>query len=477
MSGRFCWWLSVITSFCGLTTFLLYNAFIATTEVTDKYGISAATDCPWSEGDPVLFHLRTKLGVNYDAGHWFHMAENFMVQHSILRSTNGLTNASIVIYNFDEDDFESHLNGVTRLMLYLGTISEGSNTKKLHFVSIRKRHRILAQIRKLPSGGTLMIPQSLLITGQAVDLSPLVPVKDRFSNVNINKVSSENRKNVHIRSDSTAIPRDAGTQSSSSSSSVCVKLVGTIGGQWPTPQRGHWFPNRGDIESFRNKIRKACPADAAELNSTRKTKKFKMVLYQRDISRKLANEQEAIQMLTDRLPSKDWEIKIIYHSSQRSPCQLAHSLHDADVLLTPHGFQSMLLLFLPISSILFEVFPYKYFKRGYGPFSNEYGVVHSGVMSPATTWHTQILLSQISTASCMDSKMCRGYARNSDVRLTEHGVKRLLELIHQIYYSQGSLETTSVTNSNISLSQLMNSAERSIPISGFYSSASRSMLY
>ena len=32
---------------------------------------------------------------------------------------------------------------------------------------------------------------------------------------------------------------------------VCVKNMGEIGGMWPTPQRGHWFPNEGDIASFR----------------------------------------------------------------------------------------------------------------------------------------------------------------------------------------------------------------------------------
>lgn len=58
--------------------------------------------CAWKEGDPVVYHLKTKMGVNYDAGHWFHMAENFMVQHSILRSANQLTNASEVFYSFDK---------------------------------------------------------------------------------------------------------------------------------------------------------------------------------------------------------------------------------------------------------------------------------------------------------------------------------------------------------------------------------------
>ena len=70
---------------------------------------------------------------------------------------------------------------------------------------------------------------------------------------------------------------------------------------------------------------------------------------------------------------------------QRSlPCELAHRLHNVDVMVTPHGFQSMLLLFLPRPALLFEVFPYRYYKRGYGPLSDEFGVRHHGVMSPAS---------------------------------------------------------------------------------------------
>ena len=53
---------------------------------------------------------------------------------------------------------------------------------------------------------------------------------------------------------------------------------------------------------------------------------------------------------------------------------LMHMLYNVDVLITAHGFQSMLLLFLPLPAILFEIFPYKYFKRGYGPFGHEYGI-------------------------------------------------------------------------------------------------------
>ena len=123
---------------------------------------------------------------------------------------------------------------------------------------------------------------------------------------------------------------------------------------------------------------------------------------------------EAISLLQQQL-SSEWEIQVLMHSNRRSPCELVHILHNVDVFITPHGFQSMLLLFLPRPAILFEIFPYKYYKRGYGPLSTEYGIIHTGVMSPPTLWHTKLLLRWIRTSTCMQSKQCRGYARNQDV--------------------------------------------------------------
>ena len=31
---------------------------------------------------------------------------------------------------------------------------------------------------------------------------------------------------------------------------VCVKHMGVVGGEWPTPQRGHWFPHPGDVQVY-----------------------------------------------------------------------------------------------------------------------------------------------------------------------------------------------------------------------------------
>ena len=113
-----------------------------------------------------------------------------MVQHSILRKKHHLANSSIVYYNFDKgencllfflkkafnnlfryipDGFEDHLNGVTRFLIYLGTMAEHSATTALYFFSLPKKHRILAQLNALERGSTILIPQSFLTNSQVID--------------------------------------------------------------------------------------------------------------------------------------------------------------------------------------------------------------------------------------------------------------------------------------------------------------------
>lgn len=213
-----------------------------------------------------------------------------------------------------------------------------------------------------------------------------------------------------------------------------------------------------------------------------KKKPHKAVIYQRDISRKLSNQDEAIALMrSGGFAEELWEIQVLMHAPDRAPCDLAHALSNVDLLLTPHGFQSMLLLFLPRPAVLFEVFPYRYYKRGYGPLSAEYGVIHGGVMSPPLTWHHQALLSLISTSTCMSSKWCRGYARSSDVQLTQRGVSQLVGLISEHRASLGytlAIDGYSHSNRNSNIGNSSSNDSSSVISSKVFTpSPSRDFLY
>jgi hypothetical protein len=75
----------------------------------------------------------------------------------------------------------------------------------------------------------------------------------------------------------------------------------------------------------------------------------------------------------------------------------------------------MLLLFLPRPSLLFEVYPYRYFKPAYAPLSAEYGILHGRVMSPPQSWWNAVLLKGIPTSTCMLTLTCREFARSDNV--------------------------------------------------------------
>lgn len=53
-------------------------------------------------------------------------------------------------------------------------------------------------------------------------------------------------------------------------------------------------------------------------------------------------------------------IRTLVHDQFLGPCILVKYMENADVLVTPHGFQSILLVFQPIDSLFVEVFPFQY---------------------------------------------------------------------------------------------------------------------
>ena len=99
-------WIFVIVLVILSVFYLIYDTYLSS---DDRYFheqnlISSSTInyCKWDTSMPVFVNVKTKLGVNYDAGHWFHMAENLMVEHALLQRKQGLLNSSIIFYNFDK---------------------------------------------------------------------------------------------------------------------------------------------------------------------------------------------------------------------------------------------------------------------------------------------------------------------------------------------------------------------------------------
>ncbi|CAM9852062.1 unnamed protein product, partial [Phaeothamnion confervicola] len=123
-----------------------------------------------------------------------------------------------------------------------------------------------------------------------------------------------------------------------------------------------------------------------------------------------------------------WEISVILHSEKADPCRLYAELADADMLLTPHGFQSMLLLFLPPGAALFEIFPYKYWKEGYKPLALEWGASYEYIMSRSVTGYRGMVLFFVPQEVCMRSIHCRKFSRADDVRLEPGHLQKVVQV-------------------------------------------------
>lgn len=107
-----------------------------------------------------------------------------------------------------------------------------------------------------------------------------------------------------------------------------------------------------------------------------------VLIYQRDISRKFINIDILESMLHGALidapsPWKDrkvstWRIETMVHSNFQPACEIIERVQQATVMITPHGFQSILMLFQPLHSLLIEVHPFGYYKP------EVYGLIQAG---------------------------------------------------------------------------------------------------
>ena len=250
---------------------------------------------------------------------------------------------------------------------------------------------------------------------------------------------------------------------------VCGKVLAHITADQMIKSGYQFFPNRKSFSTFQSAVAKTC--SISQYDNTANMTNFsviddshldvtkgiiaghakpivvpsgsvrRIVIYQRDLSRQFDDTEgmasKLKHMLNEGQPeSLHWEVSIVYHSDERAPCELVALIQKATVLLSSHGFQSMLLLFQPTDSLLVEVFPKYYFRpKVYGRIqlglrantgiARDLLSFESGVASSTlTTWLGPLL------SKCVPySPICRHLLRDQDVYMSKHDLNYLANFI------------------------------------------------
>mmetsp|Transcript_31518 Transcript_31518/g.52654 ORF Transcript_31518/g.52654 Transcript_31518/m.52654 type:complete len:811 (+) Transcript_31518:84-2516(+) len=87
--------------------------------------------------------------------------------------------------------------------------------------------------------------------------------------------------------------------------------------------------------------------------------------------------------IADRYCYNHWNVTVFVHDEFISPCAFYEAMNRVDLFVTAHGFQCTALMFLPKGATLFEIFPYKYFKKTYIALSESFGVEHRMIQNPS----------------------------------------------------------------------------------------------
>lgn len=194
------------------------------------------------------------------------------------------------------------------------------------------------------------------------------------------------------------------------------------------------FTSRSVIMRLHQSISKLCPMSYA---MTKISSQSQIIIYQRDKSRKLLNVLEFSQFIQQKV--KKYSVSIMYHSNLRSTCELLSVINTRGVILiTVHGFQSVLHIFQPLYSGLIEVFP-AYFSK-----PNLFGYIQQGIsqhvgfnrpyhyidVKPTASSIKFIdLLGIISPHDCLHTTICRYLAKNQNVVLNTTDMQLIVDYI------------------------------------------------
>ena len=390
----------------------------------------------------------------YSANHWFHVCEFHIHNHARLRAhgllppgdSDGPDARAPVILQLADSRWLPKLVPMTRLLLALA-YTDGT-AASIAYAPPGTLEPAVAQIQ-------ISVPPRLRLacdwSAAAWRASPSQPTTERFvvpAGVGVGG-ACEATEAASIPSSTTRDIDAARTSSRAPAAMGAVKA-----------ERGDWAPTSADVDSMRRALRRLCApapeedegsgsgvrsgsnpraedaataalaalesqpcATAADGDGTRHA-----VIYQRDVGRSLEDVEGAAASL-ERALGADWRVSVVTHHERLPPCRLARCLGRAEALVTPHGFQSMLYLFLPPKALLYEVFPHRYYKHGYKRAALEWGVSHGMTLSPPRSTASRIISAGFTTGGCMSMYYCRYLARKGDVVLEPRDVDAIVRAV------------------------------------------------
>lgn len=170
--------------------------------------------------------------------------------------------------------------------------------------------------------------------------------------------------------------------------------------------------------------------------------KQKLLLYQRDASRKVRGVDMFVESLKQQLSatnstienSADWEIDLHSHRENGPPCEIIQKLSQTTAFVTAHGFQAFLLIYLPNTALVAEVFPALYYvPTYYGElqltyrarfgFQRSYLSYESATMTNVMHYGAKLMWGK--THLCRRNIVCRHLSRAQDVKISDEFTKTI----------------------------------------------------
>ena len=392
----------------------------------------------------------------YSANHWFHVSEFHARNHARLRSIDALPplrRGNGVVIALADDAWKAQLRPMTRLLLAASYTDGRASRVSFALPSSVRNHnpdgsrwgRGLDGVTDLACGWSL----------SSWHVTPDQPLRDRFV-----KCAGWSGRG----SEPTCEPADATLAADDGTAGVTFGAVKS--------ERGDWAPTLRDVRSLRDTIDRLCAEGGAEggtegvaergasrrleakegkadkkaheaeraiaelegracMGRGGSTTYRHVVVYQRDAGRRLEGAEEAANALVEALPggTKAWRRSVVTHHENLPPCLLKRCLGNADVLVTPHGFQSMLYVLLKPGSLMYEVFPHRYYKHGYKRAALEWGLAHGASQSPPRGALPTLISRAFTTGGCMSMYYCRYLARKGDVVLEARDVEAIARAV------------------------------------------------